>query len=65
MLPYAGGLLDQPVGVLERMMAAETVYIAVSDWRNASDWVAWKQRYPERWTVVCEVLRLREEGHAG
>jgi|Deesub1362A_J573_1020465.scaffolds.fasta_scaffold00751_2 hypothetical protein len=66
-LPYAGGLLDQPVRLMRRMQAAYGVYLAYRSYgqKTVSD-AEWSLQHPEYWRVVVEVSKLMEaEGDQG
>jgi hypothetical protein len=52
----AGGLLEQPFGRTQRMLAAQTVYDAFRLYANSplSD-VEFSRRFPEAWEVVTHI----------
>lgn len=64
-LPYAGGLLDQPAGLIARMITAYNVWQAVKDWRSSKDWIEWSMRNPGRWATVQAVITYREQETLG
>jgi len=59
-LPEAGGLLDQPAGLLQRMSVAENVYNAfVALGRVPAGTVAkWVDENPQTWAIIDEVETL-------
>lgn len=57
-LPYAGGLLDQPAGLLNEMAAAWSVLVKVQEFDElpagkSADWVSKNQ---DIWPLIAEVL---------
>lgn len=62
-LPAAGGQLDQPAGLLERMRAAWQVYRAVRSWneRDKSATAKWKKEHGDLWEIVEAVRKLRKQ----
>lgn len=56
-LPRAGGLEDQPYGFIERATMLLNVYDAFRGLRHveAGGLVAWSQRAPGAWEVICWV----------
>jgi hypothetical protein len=64
-LPYPGGLLSQPAGLIEKLITAFTVWQAVRDWRRASNWAAWSERNPGQWRTVQAVIVLRDKEERG
>lgn len=58
-LPCAGGLRDQLVGVLERMAMAENVYRAIKAWHSAVNWAQWSRANPADYEIVQHVTTLR------
>lgn len=59
-LPYAGGWLDQPAGLLGRMEAAKITVQAVRSWREAANWGAWKAKNKHLWKIVSDYLELKK-----
>jgi len=66
-LPRAGGLDDQPAGLVSRMAIMENVYDAIRAWRRSTNWTVWRAKNPEAWGVVGAVIELRKEAekHGG
>jgi hypothetical protein len=62
-LPEAGGLLDQPAGLLDRMSTALSVYDALAAYkkRPAGHELEFSQKNPREWDVVLRIRELR--GH--
>jgi hypothetical protein len=58
-LPEAGGLLDQPAGLVQRMTGVDNVFRIWRDFIHAPNMSAWKARNPDGWLVVAEVLKRR------
>jgi hypothetical protein len=57
----AGGLADQPAGLVRRMRAAYNTWEAVSAWRAAKIKATWCEKNQEEWKIVKMVIKLREE----
>jgi hypothetical protein len=58
-LPNAGGLGDQPAGLIAQMTAARNIYTAWSSYTHAlrkSEWIA---ANPDGWRIVQEVINGR------
>jgi hypothetical protein len=60
-LPNAGGLNDQPAGLVTRMAVAENVYDSIKAWRKAPDWSKWSTANPDAWRIVQMVAEMRIE----
>lgn len=60
-LPFSGGVLEQPAGLLERMRTAEAVYTAFMAYRSAQpgEHAKWKSEHPEAWEIIKRVKALR------
>jgi len=58
-LPRAGGLDDQPAGLLDRMSAAANVYRAWRGLVQATSKVDWQAAHPDEWGVCQTVMKLR------
>ena len=61
-LPNAGGLRDQRIGELERMVYLLNVYTAMTALHKSDDWMELQQERPELWAVISEVRQLRRRG---
>ena len=60
-LPEAGGIYDQPAGLLRRMRIAYNIFVAWSDWKRLpadkiGDWIT---AYPGRHEIVQMILEAR------
>lgn len=65
-LPEAGGILDQPAGLLSKMTHLYNVWFAHKayrqhDLRKHKEWV---EANPELYAIILQVNKLREEQHA-
>jgi hypothetical protein len=64
-LPKAGGILDQPYGLLDRLMKAQRVYEIIRSYNAATDKGQWMEDNPDETIVVVAYWDLREaEEHA-
>ena len=59
-LPRAGGLLDQPAGLLARLTAAGNAYNVFKGWLEASSKLEWSILYPAGRRLVNEIYELRK-----
>jgi hypothetical protein len=60
-LPYTGGLLDQPAGLLDRMAWASAVHKAFRGRDTARDAIRWIDTHPEQYelyTFVKSMMKL-------
>lgn len=55
-LPYAGGLSEQPAGLLDRMTAANNSYNAWRGYIQAPHKNAWIADNPQGWKIVQEII---------
>jgi hypothetical protein len=60
-LPYAGGWMNQPAGMLDRMSAARGAYEAVKQYQTvgAGERAQWKTHNPELADALARVERLK------
>lgn len=60
-LPEAGGLMDQPAGLLKRMRIAMAGFTAWRRWldREAGKEGEFAERYPRDWAIVKDVMEMR------
>jgi hypothetical protein len=62
-LPEAGGMRDQPAGLMLRMRTCLSVFQAWRDYavdgHKAGEMAAWAQEHAEEWRIVGEVKRIR------
>lgn len=63
-LPYSGGVLDQPAGLLGRMLQLLNVYETMRSWhlRRAGEEKDWIEAHPQGWEIVRQIERLRRNG---
>lgn len=56
-LPRAGGILDQPAGLLDRMAYAQNVYNTIKAYeRVTADQLGnWVQNNPEAWELIARI----------
>jgi len=62
-LPEPGGLLDQPLGLLQRMGAAVNVYKAFVSERQRGNvtLTEWSRRDPGAWRTLASVEKMRRK----
>jgi hypothetical protein len=62
-LPYSGGVMEQPAGLLRKMRQVNNVYEAVKIYKREGnkpgETAKWKREHEEVWDIVNEVERLR------
>lgn len=63
-LPEAGGLLDQPAGMMRRMSIVENIYNAFHGLRQAKDYAKFGDDNPQAMRVIENIYKLRKE-HGG
>ena len=56
-LPEAGGLLDQPAGLIEKMSIAMNYYNVHKAMKESGDWAEWMVENPQG----AELIRLAKE----
>jgi hypothetical protein len=61
-LPEAGGLQDQPAGLITRMNVCLNVYDAMRASIKAKDKVTWAKENPEAYEIMQDVIRMRNGG---
>ena len=61
-LPEAGGLLDQPAGLIDNMTLAYNVFLAHKEMQSAENLVQWMEQNPEQAEVIRWVKELRDNG---
>jgi len=61
-LPEAGGILDQPVGLLKKMTTVLNIYNAVisEKQRGNMSLVEWSKSNPAAYKTIIRIERLRE-----
>ena len=62
-LPEPGGLLDQPLGLLQRMGAAVNVYRAYQSetQRGNATLTEWSRSNPGAWRTMATIEKMRRE----
>ena len=62
-LPYSGGVMEQPAGLLRKMRQVNNVYEAVKIYKREGnkpgETAKWKREHEEVWDIVNQVERLR------
>ena len=62
-LPYSGGVLEQPAGLLRKMRQVNNVYEAVRMYKKEGnkpgESAKWKREHEEVWDIVNQVEKLR------
>jgi len=62
-LPYSGGVMEQPAGLLRKMRQVNNVYEAVRIYKREGnkpgETAKWKREHEGVWDIVNEVERLR------
>lgn len=62
-LPYSGGVLEQPAGLLRKMRQVNNVYEAVRIYKREGNKpgkaAKWKREHEEVWDIVDQVEKLR------
>jgi len=62
-LPYSGGVMDQPAGLLRKMRQVNNVYEAVRIYKREGnkpgESAKWKREHEEVWDIVDQVEKLR------
>lgn len=58
-LPCAGGLLDQPAGLLGKMTALSNIYRAHKESKSSPNIVEWGKANPELMKIIEKVGKLR------
>jgi len=64
-LPYSGGVMEQPAGLLRKMRQARNVYEAVRIYKREGnkpgESAKWKREHQEVWEIVDQVEKLRKK----
>ncbi len=62
-LPYSGGVMEQPAGLLRKMRQVNNVYEAVRIYKREGnkpgESAKWKREHEEVWDIVDQVEKLR------
>lgn len=64
-LPYSGGVMEQPAGLLRKMRQVRNVYEAIklykAEGNKPGKSAKWKREHGEVWEIVSQVEELREK----
>ncbi|MBU2249813.1 MAG: hypothetical protein KKD77_23905 [Gammaproteobacteria bacterium] len=60
-LPEAGGLLDQPAGLMRRMTILENIYNAFRGKEEANNLAEWGEKNPQAVKILDSIYALRKE----
>ena len=62
-LPYSGGVMDQPAGLLRKMRQVNNVYEAAKIYKREGnkpgESAKWKREHEDIWDIVDQVEKLR------
>jgi len=63
-LPVAGGILDQPAGLMKRIRTVMNVFHSYRqherDGKKAGEMAKWRSDNEDAWQIVSEIEKLRE-----
>lgn len=64
-LPYGGGIMDQPAGLMSKLRRAMMVFRAISsekrDGRKAGEVAKWREEHQDLWNIVSDIDALRDK----
>jgi hypothetical protein len=60
-LPEAGGLRDQPAGMLSKMAHLSAVYSGIKAYYDAANAASWADANPDLWELVSHARKLYNE----
>ena len=62
-LPYSGGVMDQPAGLLRKMRQVNNVYqtfkVYQQEGNKPGETAKWKREHEDMWNIVSQVEKLR------
>lgn len=62
-LPYNGGVMDQPAGLLRKMRQVNNVYqtfkVYQQEGNRPGETAKWKREHEDMWNIVSQVEKLR------
>lgn len=62
-LPYSGGVMDQPAGLLKKLRQCVNVYTAFRLYKQGGnkpgEMAKWKKEHEDVWDIISEVQELR------
>ena len=61
-LPEAGGILDQPAYLLDRMAMADNIHTAYTSYQSATNQAEWSKANPDAWRIVARIEKERRFG---
>lgn len=63
-LPYSGGVMDQPAGLMRKLRQVNNVYQACKqyarDGKKPGESAKWKKEHADVWAIVSQVDELRK-----
>ena len=60
-LPYPGGILDQPAGLIRRMLSIDNAYATWRSFSQSAHKPQWADDHPDGWRLVQQIWRLRAQ----
>lgn len=64
-LPYFGGVMDQPAGLMRKMRQLKNVYTAFKEYEREGkipgESASWKRNHSQLWEIVSQVNELRKK----
>lgn len=58
-LPNAGGLRDQPAGLIRRMRVTYNVWNSVREYFQNDQSTKWTKANPDKWKIVAEIMEYK------
>jgi hypothetical protein len=62
-LPYSGGVMEQPAGLLRKMRQVNNVYqtfkVYQQEGNRPGETAKWKREHEDMWDIVSQVEKLR------
>jgi hypothetical protein len=62
-LPYSGGVMEQPAGLLRKMRQVNNVYqtfkVYQQEGNRPGETAKWKREHEDMWNIVSQVEKLR------
>ncbi|RUM40209.1 MAG: hypothetical protein DSY80_10625 [Desulfocapsa sp.] len=61
-MPKAGGLDDQPIGLMQKLTICLNTYNAMRSYTlNRQNFAEWVEKYPSYMDIWLEIKRMRDE----
>ena len=64
-LPYSGGVMEQPAGLLRKMRKVTNVYqsfkVYQQEGNKPGETAKWKKEHTDIWNIVSQVNELRDK----